>query len=50
MTATTGCQVEDYVASNSEAKFSHSICPECLSKYYPEFAKSYARPDDENAT
>jgi len=32
-------QVEEYVASHSEADFSHSICPECLEEHYPEYAK-----------
>jgi PAS domain S-box-containing protein len=30
-------QVETYIHDRSEAKFSHSICPECLEKLYPEF-------------
>jgi sigma-B regulation protein RsbU (phosphoserine phosphatase) len=32
-------QVEEYVAEHTEADFSHSICPECLEKYYPDYAK-----------
>jgi PAS domain S-box-containing protein len=30
-------QVEAYVRDRSEAEFSHSICPKCLKKLYPEF-------------
>ena len=30
-------QVENYISKHSEAKFSHSICPECYEKLYPEF-------------
>ena len=30
-------QVEAYVRDRSEAEFSHSICPECFEKLYPEF-------------
>ncbi|MCX5883617.1 MAG: PAS domain-containing protein, partial [Deltaproteobacteria bacterium] len=30
-------QVEAYVRDRSEAEFSHSICPECLKKLYPDF-------------
>ena len=30
-------QVEVYVRDRSEAEFSHSICPECFEKLYPEF-------------
>jgi sigma-B regulation protein RsbU (phosphoserine phosphatase) len=32
-------QVEEYVAEHTEADFSHSICPECLEEYYPDYAK-----------
>lgn len=32
-------QVETYIRSHSEADFSHSICPECGKKLYPEFYK-----------
>ncbi len=33
-------QIEQYVAENSEADFSHSICPQCMEKYNPD---SYQR-------
>ncbi len=29
-------QVEEYVKEHSEANFSHSMCPECAHKHYPE--------------
>jgi len=29
-------QMENYITEHSLAQFSHSICPECLKKYYPE--------------
>ena len=29
-------QVEVYVSKHSNAEFSHSICPECMEKHYPE--------------
>lgn len=28
-------QVEDYISSHSEARFTHSVCPECVKKHYP---------------
>jgi hypothetical protein len=31
-------QIETYVASHSGAEFSHSICPDCLVKLYPDYA------------
>ncbi|MGC4117094.1 MAG: response regulator [Myxococcales bacterium] len=31
-------QLESYIASNSEALFSHGICTDCLKKHYPEYA------------
>ena len=32
-------RVESYIQDHSGAKFSHSICPECMKKLYPEFVK-----------
>jgi uncharacterized PurR-regulated membrane protein YhhQ (DUF165 family) len=32
-------QIETYIRDHSEAEFSHSICPECAKKLYPEFYK-----------
>ena len=31
-------QIEAYISVHSEAEFSHSICPECMKKLYPELA------------
>jgi HAMP domain-containing protein len=28
-------QIEGYIMAHSDAEFSHSICPECAAKYYP---------------
>jgi hypothetical protein len=35
----TGCweEVEKYVHVRSNADFTHSLCPECLKKHYPDF-------------
>ncbi len=33
-------QIEKYVQSHSEAKFSHSICPQCLEELYPGISAS----------
>ena len=30
--------LELYIADNSEAEFSHGICPDCLKKHYPDYA------------
>ena len=30
-------QVEEYIRDHSEAEFSHSICPACAKKLYPEY-------------
>ena len=32
-------KLEEYLAEHTEADFSHSICPECLEKHYPDYAK-----------
>lgn len=29
-------QLEDYIQKHSEAEFSHSVCPDCAKKLYPE--------------
>jgi YesN/AraC family two-component response regulator len=29
--------VEKYITAHTEAHFSHSLCPACLNKLYPEF-------------
>ena len=33
-------QVEAYIRDRSEAEFSHSICPECFEKLYPELVSN----------
>jgi len=33
-------QLESYIRDHSEADFSHSLCPECAVKLYPEFYKA----------
>ena len=30
-------QIETYIRSHSQAEFSHSLCPECAHKLYPEY-------------
>jgi len=30
-------QMEDYISKKTNAKFSHSLCPECLKKFYSDF-------------
>ncbi len=29
-------RVEDYISSHTGARFSHGMCPDCLTRYYPE--------------
>jgi len=31
--------VESYIAVRSEAKFTHSICPDCMKELYPDFTR-----------
>jgi len=33
-------KVESFVAKHTEAEFSHSICPVCMDKFYPDAAES----------
>jgi PAS domain S-box-containing protein len=38
-------QIESYITEHSEALFSHSICPECAQKLYPEYYKDDKKRD-----
>lgn len=43
-------QIESYIQSHSQARFSHGICPDCLRKLYPDFVSKNgdaAGPDPE---
>ena len=31
-------KVEDYIRSHADVEFTHSICPECVKKYFPELS------------
>jgi len=31
-------QVEEYIEKNSQATFTHGICPECMKKLYPQYS------------
>ncbi len=30
-------EIENYISEKAETQFSHSICPECMKKLYPDF-------------
>jgi hypothetical protein len=32
-------QIETYIRDRSEAEFTHSLCPECVDKIYPDLAR-----------
>jgi DNA-binding response OmpR family regulator len=32
-------RIEKYITEHSEAKFTHSICPDCLAKHYPSVGR-----------
>jgi len=38
-------QIESYIAANADVDFSHSICPECADRHYPELS-IYDAPDE----
>jgi CHASE1-domain containing sensor protein len=38
-------QVESYVSRHTSAAFTHSICPDCVRKLYPDYAKRRERGD-----
>jgi hypothetical protein len=37
-------QIEKYISDHSLANFSHSICPDCVKKLYPEFGDEKIKP------
>lgn len=39
-------QLEVYVKRNSEAQFSHSICPQCMQELYPEYCDKIDEPSE----
>lgn len=36
--------LENYISANSQATFSHGLCPECVKALYPDFAKDQRVP------
>lgn len=30
-------QIENYISAHSEAQFTHSLCPDCVARLYPDF-------------
>jgi hypothetical protein len=38
-------QVETYISEHSEALFSHGICPDCMTKLYPEYSRKTQKTD-----
>ncbi len=41
-------QVEDFVHANTEAEFSHGICPDCIRKLYPDLCEDEDKLKDED--
>jgi hypothetical protein len=33
-------KLEAYLSKNTEVKFSHSICPDCVEKHHPDYFKN----------
>ncbi len=38
--------IESYISQKTTTKFSHGICPECLSKLYPEYTDIKMKQND----
>lgn len=38
--------IESYLREQSDAEFTHGICPECAKKLYPEYYKEISRADE----
>jgi hypothetical protein len=30
--------LDEYVSEHSEARFSHGMCPDCVARFYPDYA------------
>lgn len=41
-------KLEIYIEQHSDAQFSHSICPACIVKYYPEYVEKIAQKDKDD--
>ncbi len=41
-------QVETYISKHTDTEFSHSLCPDCLAKLYPEIANSISEKEKTN--
>jgi len=39
-------RLEAYIERHSDAQFSHSICPACVAKYYPDYADEELKKDN----
>lgn len=39
-------QIESYIHQHSEARFSHGICPDCMTELYPEMASELDTPTE----
>jgi DNA repair exonuclease SbcCD ATPase subunit len=40
-------EIEPYIATHSQARFSHSICPDCEEELYPEYSRRRDSASDE---
>jgi two-component system, response regulator PdtaR len=38
--------VEAYITTHSDVQFSHSVCPECAKKLYPEYYEEMYPKED----
>jgi phosphoserine phosphatase RsbU/P len=43
-------KVEVYLSQHSDVQFSHSVCPECMIKFYPEFIEGQGGEPQGSAT
>ncbi|MGO9122273.1 MAG: hypothetical protein ACLQPD_32255 [Desulfomonilaceae bacterium] len=41
--------LEEYISANSLAKFTHSLCPDCISILYPEHADKLLKKKNDHA-
>ena len=41
-------RMEEYIQTHSDARFSHGICPECVTRLYPEIANKGSRAEKDH--
>jgi hypothetical protein len=44
-----GTHIEIYLKQHLDVQFTHGLCPECIRKYYPEYADEIEKKNDKKS-